>query len=87
MTNTRILMEKIGVRTTDRESIYVSCRIMSFAKGGRRMKDTDYKDCDYKEVCCKNGFECGGCLYGAIYQLALKHEQEEKENKKMSTYS
>lgn len=51
------------------------------------MKDTDYKDCDYKEVCCKNGFECGGCLYGAIYQLALKHEQEEKENKKMSTYS
>ena len=65
----------------------VSCRIMSFAKGGRRMKDTDYKDCDYKEVCCKNGFDCGGCLYGAIYQLALKHEQEEKENKKMSTYS
>ena len=87
MTNTRILMEKIGVRTTDRGSIYVSCCIMSFAKGGRRMKDTDYKDCDYKEVCCKNGFECGGCLYGAIYQLALKHEQEEKENKKMSTYS
>ena len=76
-------MEKIGVRTTDRGSIYVSCRIMSFAKGGRRMKNTDF-ECDAKETCTVTEFDCKECLYGLIYQTIVRYEQKQEAKKGLS---
>lgn len=36
-------------------------------------------ECDMKEICCKDGFDCEGCLYEVVYQLAMKHEQENQK--------
>lgn len=35
--------------------------------------------CDMKEICYKNGLDCGNCLYEVVYQLAIKHEQENQK--------
>lgn len=35
--------------------------------------------CDMKEICYKNDLDCGDCLYKVVYQLAMKHEQENQK--------